>query len=399
MNNRAKSHFELVHTDVWGPCRTASTLGFQYFVTFIYDYSRCTWLFLKKNRAKLYSIFQKFYAEIQTQINIFIRVLRSDNAREYSFAPFISFMFQHGILHQSSCAHTPQQNGVAERKNRHLVETARTLLLHCHVPFCFLGDAVLTACYLINRMPSSVLHDQIPHSLLFPDQLLYFLPPRVFGCTCFVHILTPGQDKLSAKATKWIFFGYSKLQKGYRCYSLETHRYFLSADVTFFENSPFFSSSESLPVSEVLPLPIISPPIFDVVPSQPLQVYHRSHRVVVPLPSTEVLADSLPIPSTSSTPTLPPADHLPIALRKGNRSTSNPHSIYNFSSYHRLSSPYFAFVSSISSVSLPKNTNEALSHPGWRQAMVDEMAALHSTDTRDLIVLPFGKSPVGCCWV
>ncbi|RVW23183.1 Retrovirus-related Pol polyprotein from transposon TNT 1-94 [Vitis vinifera] len=126
LNNRAKSPFELVHTDVWGPCRTASTLGFQYFVTFIDDYSRCTWLFLMKNRAELFSIFQKFYTEIQTQFNISIRVLRSDNAREYFSAQFTSFMSHHGILHQSSCAHTPQQNGVAERKNRHLVETART---------------------------------------------------------------------------------------------------------------------------------------------------------------------------------------------------------------------------------------------------------------------------------
>ena len=133
-------------------------------------------------------------------------------------------------------------------------------------------------------MPSSVLHDQIPHSLLFPDQRLYFLPPRVFGCTCFVHILTPGQDKLSGKATKCIFLGYSRLQKGYRCFSPQTHRYFLSADVAFFEDSPFFFS-ESLPVIEVLPLPIISPPIFDVVPSRPLQVYRRPHRFVVPLPS------------------------------------------------------------------------------------------------------------------
>ena len=244
-----------------------------------------------KNRAKLYSIFQKFYAEILTQFNISIRVLRSDNAREYFFAPFISFMSQHGILHQSSCAHTAQQNGVAERKNRHLIETTRTLLLHYHVPFRFWGDTVLTACYLINRMPSSVLHAQIPHSLLFPDQPFYFLPPRVFGCTCFVHILTPGQDKLFVKATKCIFLGYSRLQKGYRCYSPQTHRYFLSADVTFFEDSPFFSSSKSLPVTEVLPIPIISPPIFDDVSSCPLQVYHRRHRAVVPLP----FADCKPV--------------------------------------------------------------------------------------------------------
>ena len=194
LNNRAKSPFELVHTDVWGPCRTESTLGFQYFLTVINDYSRCTWLFLMKNRVELYSIFQKFYAEILTQFNISICVLRSDNAREYFSEPFISFMSQHGLLHQYSCAHTPQQNGVAERKNRHLIEIARTLLLHYHVPFRFWEDVVLTACYLIHRMPSSVLHDQIPYSLLFPNQPLYFLSPRVFGCTLFIFSL---QDKTS----------------------------------------------------------------------------------------------------------------------------------------------------------------------------------------------------------
>ena len=183
-------------------------------------------------------------------------------------------------------------------------------------------------------MPSSVLHDQIPHSLLFLDQPLYFLPPRVFGCTCFVHILTLGQGKLFAKATKCIFLGYSQLQKGYRCYSPQTRRYFLFVDIIFFEYSPFFSSSESLPVTEVLPLPIISPPIFDDVPSQPLQVYHHRHCSVVPLPSAEAPTNSLPIPSASPTPALPFADNLPIGLRKGNRSTSNPYPIYNFLSYH-----------------------------------------------------------------
>ena len=95
----------------------------------------------------------------------------------------------------------------------------------------------------------------------------------------------------------------------------------------------------------------------------------------------KVPADSLPIPSASPASALPPAADLPIALRKGNRSTHNPHPIYNFLSYHRLSSPYSAFVSVISSVSLLKSTPEALFHPGWRQAMVDEMAALHSNGT------------------
>ena len=117
------------------------------------------------------------------------------------------------------------------------------------------------------------------------------------------------------------------------------------------------------------------------MPSRPLQVYHRRYRVAVHPSLAEVPADSLPIPSASPAPTLPSSADLPIVLRKGNRSTRNPHPIYNFLSYHRLSSPYSAFVYAISSVSLPKSTAEALSHPGWRQAMVDEIAALHSNGT------------------
>ncbi|RVX14206.1 Retrovirus-related Pol polyprotein from transposon RE1 [Vitis vinifera] len=208
-------------------------------------------------------------------------------------------------------------------------------------------------------------------------------------------------DKLSAKATKCIFLGYSRLQKGYRCYFLDTHRYFLSADVIFFEDSPFFSSSEFLPISEVLSLPYISPPPppSDAL-SCPLQAYHCRHRAVAPLlSSAEVLDDLPPVPPISPTPTLSSTDHLPITLWKGNRSTRNPHPIYNFLSYHRLSSSYSAFVSTLSSVSLPKSTSAALSRPGWRQTMVDEMAALHSNGTWDLVSLPPSKSTVGCRWV
>ena len=143
-----------------------------------------------------------------------------------------------------------------ERKNRHLVETARTLLLHHKVPQRFWGDTTLAACYLINRMPSFVLHEQIPYSILFPNQPLFCLPPRVFGYVRFVHILTSGKDKLSTKATKCVFLGYSRLQQGYRCYSLDTHRYFFSADVTFFENSSLFPTTHS-PNFDVISLPLI----------------------------------------------------------------------------------------------------------------------------------------------
>ena len=147
-----------------------------------------------------------------------------------------------------------------------------------------------------------------------------------------------------------------------------------------------------------MPLPYISPPS-DAL-SRSLQVYQRRHRVVAPpFSSAEVPDNSPPVPPISPTPTLSCTDHLSITLWKGNRSTCNPYPIYNFLSYHRLSLSYFAFVSTLSSVSLPKSTSEALSHSGWRQAMVDEMATLHSNGTWDFVSLPPGKSTVGCRWV
>ena len=93
-------------------------------------------------------------------------------------SPF--FLSSHGILHWSSCAYTCQHNGMAKRKNRHLVETAHTFLLHHKVLQRFWGDATLDVCYLIDRMSSFVLHDKIPHSIIFPKRPLFCLLPRVF---------------------------------------------------------------------------------------------------------------------------------------------------------------------------------------------------------------------------
>ena len=247
-------------------------------------------------------------------------------------------------------------------------------------------------------MPSSVLHDQIPHSILLPTQPLFYLPPCVFGCVCFVHILTPGQDKLFAKATKCVFLGYSSLQRGYCCYSPDTNRYFIPADVTFFEYSSFFSSAVRPSVPDVLSIPLVLPfpdfpsPPTDVV-TRPLQVYTRRPRPPRPRVDSSLMSQSSPA-SVSQ-----PSDDLPIVIRKGTRSTSNPHPVYNFLSFHRLSLPYFAFVSTLSSISTPKSTSEALSHPGWKQAMAEEIDALYSNDTWELVALPPGKSPVGCRWV
>ena len=147
---------------------------------------------------------------------------------------------------------------MAERKNRHLLEIARTLLLHHKVPQRFWGNFILAVCYLINLMPSSTLHDQNPHSVLLPNQPLFCLLPHVFCCICFVHILTPEQNKLSAKATMCLL-GLFLPQRGYRCYYPDTNHYFISAVVTFFMASAFFSSTTRPPISDVLSIPLVLP--------------------------------------------------------------------------------------------------------------------------------------------
>ena len=87
----------------------------------------------------------------------------------------LNFFDDHCIIHQSSCPHTPQQNGVAKRKMRHLLEVTHDLKFHMHVPKSYWSDAILTACHLINRIPSTVLGGQIPYTVLFPVMHLCFI--------------------------------------------------------------------------------------------------------------------------------------------------------------------------------------------------------------------------------
>ncbi|GAA0163315.1 transmembrane signal receptor [Lithospermum erythrorhizon] len=166
VNKRATTPFELVHSDIWGPCPVVYQSGHRYFVTFVDDYSRVTWLFLLKHRFELFFVFRTFCDEINTQFNVSIKILRSDNAKEYGSRCFQNY----------KCVDTPSRNGIAQRKIRYLLETARALLLQQHVSKTFWADAVSTACFLINRMPSSILHvkyvPEAPHNSVPPSMSL-----------------------------------------------------------------------------------------------------------------------------------------------------------------------------------------------------------------------------------
>lgn len=125
---RSISPFMLIHSDVW-TSPVVSMNGKKYFVTFIDCYSRMTWIYLMRHKDEVFSCFQNFHALVKNQFQVQVNVLRTDNGTEYVNNIFGDFMANQGILHQTSCPDTPPQNGVAERKNRHILEVARSICL------------------------------------------------------------------------------------------------------------------------------------------------------------------------------------------------------------------------------------------------------------------------------
>ena len=241
-SSKSEKPFELIHSDVWGPAPIESFNGYKYYVIFIDDFSKTTWLYLLKHKSEVFSQFQDFYNFIENQFDAKIKIFRSDNETEFVNHNFSNFFKHKGILHQTTCVYTPEQNGVSERKNRHLLETTRVLLFQNNVPKKFWSDAVLTATYLINRLPSANLNYKSPLEILYKRKLnIDHL--RVFGCTCYVH--KNKQDKLDYTSVKTIFLGYSSQKKGFKCYDPIDKKFYISRDITFQENEPYYKEKKT----------------------------------------------------------------------------------------------------------------------------------------------------------
>ena len=144
----SNSVLDIVHSDVWGPAPLTFVLGFNYYVIFIDDCTRLTWLFLLKHKHEVLSVFKHFKALVETQYSTKIMVLRIDNGTECTNTAFQAFCSSNGILHQISCPHTPQQNGVFERKHRHIVETGLSLLYKSNLPYNYWSYAFPLLCIL-----------------------------------------------------------------------------------------------------------------------------------------------------------------------------------------------------------------------------------------------------------
>ena len=146
----SRNVLELVHSDVWGPAKTASMGGCRFYVTFIDDHTRKVWVYFMKEKSEVFTHFQNFKAMAEKQTGKYVQCLRSDGGGEYFSNEFSLFLKKHGIQRQFSCRYTPQQNGVAERKNRHIAEVARALMAEKNMPHYYWAEVVSTALYIMN---------------------------------------------------------------------------------------------------------------------------------------------------------------------------------------------------------------------------------------------------------
>jgi transposase InsO family protein len=127
--------FEKIHCDIWGRYRHPSISGAYYFLIVVDDYTRFTWIFLMRHKNETQSLLKQFFSYVHTQFDSHIKIFQSDNGGE--FLSLRSFFQDTGVIFQHSCVYTPQQNGVVERKHRHILQVARALKFHAHLPIQF----------------------------------------------------------------------------------------------------------------------------------------------------------------------------------------------------------------------------------------------------------------------
>ena len=247
--NHCQFPLEKIHCDIWGPAPIFSMLHFKYYVIFVDDCTRYTWLFPLKHKSDFYECFLKFQKLVENQFERKIKIFQSDRGGEFTSNLFTNHLAQCGIAQQLSCPNTPEQNGVAERKHQHIVETGLTMIFHATLPLKFWVDAFLTTTFLINRLPSSSLNMETPFSKLFAKNPNYN-GLKVFGCKCFPYLRHHDQHKFAKKTFPCVFLGYSPIHKGHRCLDPTTNRVYLSRHVVFDEScfpySNKYSSTNSL---------------------------------------------------------------------------------------------------------------------------------------------------------
>ncbi|KAJ0951185.1 putative RNA-directed DNA polymerase [Helianthus annuus] len=401
---KTKECFELLHCDVWGKYRIPSYSGANYFLTIVDDFSRNVWIFLIKYKSDASNCLMNFCKMVETQFSKIVKRIRCDNGGEFTSNLMLSFYTKQGILLETTCPHTPQQNGVVERKHRHLLDTARALRFEANLPKRFWGECVLTAAYIINRLPSKTLDDKTPYEILY-NQKPEYDHMRVFGClTYFWSIETKG-DKFEVRGRPGIFLGYPQGTKGYKIFDIQDKKMIVSRDVKFHETTFTFpveapiandydvfvpleaqhtqgpdNEETSMPnrVTSDGPEPISESnnnneegpsPVDEEVPSSNHDIHsERPKRDRAPPKRLNDFVVDLP----------PSVDHAHTA---STRATSTVHPSTNYISYDNFSHAHKRFLAAITSTDEPKSFKQAMQNPKWIEAMKKEIQALEENNT------------------
>ncbi|GJR90890.1 retrovirus-related pol polyprotein from transposon TNT 1-94 [Tanacetum coccineum] len=256
----------LLHMDLCGPMRVASVNGKKYILVIVDDYSRFTWVKCLRSKDEAPAFIINFLKMIQVRLKETVRRIRTDNGTEFVNQTLREYYEKVGISHETSVARSPQQNGVVERRNRTLIEAARTMLIYAKAPLFLWAEAVATACYTQNRSMIRRRHGKTPYELLHdkPPDLSYL---HVFGALCYPTNDSENLGKLQPKADIGIFIGYAPTKKAFRIYNRRTRRIIETIHVDFDELTAMASehSSSGPALHEMTPVSISS----GLVPNPP----------------------------------------------------------------------------------------------------------------------------------
>ncbi|KAL2498042.1 Uncharacterized protein Adt_23592 [Abeliophyllum distichum] len=250
---RAKQPLELVHTDVCGPMQTPSHSQNRYFILVIDDFTRMTWIHFMRQKYKVFTVSKKFKIFVEKQSGHFIKVLRSDNSKEYTSKEFDKFCQDEGVERQLTIGYIPRQNGVSERKNQTIMDIEKAMLHEKRLPKSFWAEAIYTSIYLTNRCPTKAVLNKTPiEAWNGRKPLVKHL--KVFGCIYYAQVPKEKRHELDEASEKFILIGYSSQSKGYKLYNLMTKTVIISRDVFFDENATWKWENEEVERNVTIPI-------------------------------------------------------------------------------------------------------------------------------------------------
>jgi hypothetical protein len=208
--------------------------GYRYFITFTNDLSRFGYVYLMKQKSEALEKFITYRLEVEKWTDNKLKSINSDRGGEYFSNDFERYCIENGIVHFCTPPYTPKANGIAERRNRTLLDMVRSMMARANLPTSFWGEAILTAMHILNRIPTKAL-EKTPHEL-FVGKTASISHIRVWGCAAHVLIPDSNRDKLLSKTKRCVMVGYPQRSRGYRLYDPESRVILESRNVKFLED-------------------------------------------------------------------------------------------------------------------------------------------------------------------